>query len=507
MQESVQPFTSHTICEAPGGSGLDSVVNASLVLVDICLPILPVLNRSTLDEIIGLSADPELELREADQDSVERTIVDLRSNPEFDYFTVCIRPGVGCAEVMTSLARATRRSRLFVWKTTEGLLVAATSYLDPWYCRLCKNARQCGEVICDWPTECSAAVPLSFSGVYADVDSPSGVPAPGNGVDFTKRLPTVEFTKTFSEAGHSGDQFERTVGSVAVSPSGRYALSAGGDGRMILWDLTSHTKVGEREFSADREVCGGDWTKVGPVVFAPDGRHCLLNSSYGHSRAFSLKPARDLWKLRLSCSPSTYSSDSKHLVCGGYNISVIDALTGETRSQFSQRASMVVPTTDLNVYWFAAGLHCASYAFPLDIRNGNVGRQVSLDFECRGLAVSPNGRMLVAVGMNSRNRIYGQAFRIARSTTDSSNPHFDAQLAWQATYKNMDGGVVFIGDGQYLACWGGWEFSVFDSATGGLLSAIECSSSIRSVAISKNGTTVVIGGYDGSVSCYRLRIE
>jgi WD40 repeat protein len=60
--------------------------------------------------------------------------------------------------------------------------------------------------------------------------------------------------------------------SVAVDPSGRYALTGTGDGRLILWDLDSGEAI--RNFKAHN-------APVAHVTFSPQGDWVLTNALDG----------------------------------------------------------------------------------------------------------------------------------------------------------------------------------------------------------------------------------
>jgi len=87
-------------------------------------------------------------------------------------------------------------------------------------------------------------------------------------------LPSGEEISTLT--GHAVVSMARRVSTIAISPDGRLLASGGGDLAVILWDLSTRSKV--------RTLLGGDVpvsTDVRDVTFSPDGSTLAVVDSIG----------------------------------------------------------------------------------------------------------------------------------------------------------------------------------------------------------------------------------
>ena len=146
----------HETCNTPSGSSIESAGKAYDILLSEALPVLPTVSETTIRNYAAFADDASLRYAtplSADQFKTRicNIIEDMRQHSDFGWFEVSVRPKFDCAEVIAIRDRATRRSRLVLWKTDTGFSCATSDYREPWRCEKCLDGPQCGECITEWP--------------------------------------------------------------------------------------------------------------------------------------------------------------------------------------------------------------------------------------------------------------------------------------------------------------------------------------------------------------------
>jgi WD40 repeat protein/serine/threonine protein kinase len=106
---------------------------------------------------------------------------------------------------------------------------------------------------------------------------------------------TVERPVQGEKIGEQVDEVRRFEGhtngvfGVALSPDGRHALSGGGDGTVLLWEVATGREV--RRFSGDNGAVDG-------VAFSPDGRQALTASIGGTVRLWDVLTGKAIHVLK-----------------------------------------------------------------------------------------------------------------------------------------------------------------------------------------------------------------
>jgi WD40 repeat protein len=309
------------------------------------------------------------------------------------------------------------------------------------------------------------------------------------------------------------------VHSIAISPSGQWALSGSGqpgavgesatDFSVRLWDV-----VNRRE----RACLAGHAERVTGVAFFPDGERCVSGSYDSTLRIWDLKTLRELRCLRghLDRVTSVAVSPDGRLVLSGScdrTLRLWDVATGRALHQFEKHAHWVV-----SVAFSADGRHALSGSMDgsarlWDTRTGREERSFQreqggwrwFNFGRRQASKVPSGAATVT------SVAFDPAGRLALSgSTDKALHLWNTQTG--KTIRLFQGhsagikSVTFAADGQRVLS-GSMDRTIrlWDVESGSQLHCFEGHSDVvTSVAITPTGDFVISGSADKTVRLWRL---
>jgi WD40 repeat protein len=288
-----------------------------------------------------------------------------------------------------------------------------------------------------------AAVAVTPDGRYA-------VSASDDGTLKVWDLATGQAARTLE--GHT-----RSVNSVAVTPDGRYAVSASGDGTLKVWDLSAALKAGlsaalkpglsaelkaglpapaaQTQASKGEEGTGGPGTSqavhtleghTGPVegvALTPDGRYAI-SASDDHT----LK----VWDLAAALTAGPGTSQAVHTLTGHVHFVNGVAVTPDGRYAVSASTDGTLKVWDLSVA-LQAGPGTSRAVRTLD---GHTGRVI-------GVAVTRDGRYAVSASGDKTLRVWDLAAALKAGPGTSQTVHtLEGHTDWVR-------GVAVTPDGRY----------------------------------------------------------
>ena len=248
---------------------------------------------------------------------------------------------------------------------------------------------------------------------------------------------------------------------LAISPDGRTLVSAGLDGRAIVWDLAGDRRL-DRRFIAGRpfEPKDDDSYPVAPV-FAPGGRALALTQSDGSLDFLDTNTLRSVRRVRVMegfAAAAVYSPDGGKLAIAGEG--------GQLRLLDAGTLRPLAP--DL------IGLRATSQA----------------------VAFSPDGRLLAA-GQNETGSMPGDV----RVWDVGGRPRL-----LPVRFRAPAGSLAFSNDGRELAAATLEKgTTIRDVPSGRLVRRLRHADFARTVAYSPDGKLLAVGLYDGKTELWRTR--
>ena len=315
-------------------------------------------------------------------------------------------------------------------------------------------------------------------GISSVAVSPDGTQALSAGWDTTLKLwdiATGREIRTF--IGHSA-----VVNSVAVSPDGRLALSGSGDKTIRLWDIATGKEI---------KMFAGHAGAVYSVAFSPDGRQILTGNE---------EKVLKLWDAATGKEIRTFTGHAGEVYCVAVSPDGRQALSGS----FDKTMKLWDIATGREIRTFTGFSNWVlSIAFSPDgrqILTGNedktlklwdigTGREIrsfaGLSHAVHAVAFSPDGRQALATGYDQTLKLWDVA------SGREIKSFIGGPSGWaHAVAVSPDGRQALAGgDNHTLKLW--------DIATGREIRTFTgYRNSVHSVAVSPDGTQVITGSDD-----------
>ena len=306
------------------------------------------------------------------------------------------------------------------------------------------------------------------------------------------------------------------VNSVALSPDGRRAVTAGSDGMVRLWDLQTGQELRQMRGHADR---------INAVALSPDGRRALSGGKDGIVRLWDLETGKDLralkahrgWIFGLAFSP-----DGRHaLSCGAdwqsqspdNSVRLWDLETGDEIRRLDGHTDAT-----LSVAFSPDGQFAASAGFDQtvriwDLETGDLVRRLDHPSRVYSVVFAPDGQHVLsgcgAVGDRDGwvDDPESGVIRLWNVETGRVVREFRGHSGCVASLAiSTDGRSVVSGSrGEYFGAGQKVEtpardntIRVWDVASGRELCRFPSLTSVLSVDIAAKGRTILSGHMDGA---------
>jgi WD40 repeat protein len=255
--------------------------------------------------------------------------------------------------------------------------------------------------------------------------------------------------RTFVQAGHTGN-----IRSVAFSPDGRYAVSAGDDQTIRLWEVITGKEV---------RVFAGHAEEVRSVAFSPDGRYLLSGSNDKTIRLWEVTTGRTVRVFRghtFLVGSVAFSPDGRYAVSGS-----------STRWLSVARKDKVVRLWDV-----ATGAQIKALKGHKDAVSS--------------VAFSPDGRHVLSGSDDKTIRLWSVA---TGETVQVFKGH-----------KNVVSCAAFSPDGRYIVS-GSDDVRLWDVTTGRTVRVFKGHADhVHSVAFSPDGQHVLSGSGDENIRLWSV---
>ncbi len=268
----------------------------------------------------------------------------------------------------------------------------------------------------------------------------------------------------------------RPVWSVAITPDGKQTISASFNGTLKVWDIDSGREL--RTFSGR--------SYVPSVAITPDGKQVVSGSSDKMLKVWDIASGRELRTLSghsKSVTSVAITPDGKQVISGSYDktLKVWDIASGRelrTLSGHSRSVTSVAITPDGKQVISGSGDKTLKV---WDIASGRELRTLKgHSSNIQSVAITPDGKQVISSSSDKTLKVWNIANgRVLRTLTGHSN---------------QTRNVVITPDGKQVI-----SGSLWDIASGKLLTNYQLDDTARSIAIGSDGKTLVVGGYSGRV--------
>jgi len=312
-------------------------------------------------------------------------------------------------------------------------------------------------------------------------------------------LQNVRDTETISVANISRitnlqtlDGHEDSLLELQYSANGQYLVSGGGDGQLIIWDVTtgeSHLILGTEHMLSDVAIN----PSVEVLAYSDGGEVYVFDVSDTSSPLFSSR----------SFSRVTFSPDGTVIAIGGVYGGQIISNDGSFRiiRTFGEE------TFDIQALAFSPdGLRLAGFSFDLDadiyIWDAISGEQldhmaVHTSF-IDDLRFSPDGTLLASASWDGTARVWN---------TISGEELFVFQSIQQPGYMALLS-VAFSADGQLLAIGSSEDIvRIIDLSNGEIIAVIQCVDDVNSLDFSPDGKQLAIDSGNGPIQIWGVYRE
>lgn len=289
--------------------------------------------------------------------------------------------------------------------------------------------------------------------------------------------------KLLTLRGHANDLY-----AIAFSPDGALLATGGGDRKAKVWDAAS---------GAELFTLSGHGGSITGLAFSPDGTRLATGSEDGSIRIWDVMPRGEA--LSLSNGPIWqigFSSDGSHLfgTLSG-RVVIWDSVSGSERRAFSAQDSvtaaslgpdgkvLAIADAESNVTLWDAASGEKLFAWPAHTTRINA------------LAFSPDGTRLVTASDDYKARVW--------NILDAKNPHLLTTLELSAEIKSIafraDGKLLLLGLNNGIA-------RVRDLSTETDTATLRGhTDTISSVAFSPNGESIATASLDGTAKVWDLK--
>ena len=279
------------------------------------------------------------------------------------------------------------------------------------------------------------------------------------------------------------------ITAVGFSPDGQQVLTGDGTGRVKLWDAETGTEI---------RVFDGHQGRVNEVTFSPNGKWVATAGSDSLARLWSIETGYEMrvfrWHSHMTVKSVAFSPNDRHVLTGGGTggggdaVRLWDVETGEEIRVFEG------PTALVETVAFSP--------------NGNQALAGSRDGKIWVWDVE-SGTLLRSLG-NGRDSMFAMVFStnanlmLAGDISDIRMWNLESEVGWQKTSAHSDTVVsaVAISKNGSQALTGGWDDKarLWDAKTGEEVRTFEGHTDwVTAVGFSPDGRYVLTGSADATV--------